>query len=74
MTHTHDEALAVQRRHEARIMALPGVTGMGVKLVDGVIVIEVSVAEDSAVPPSLDGHEDLDGVPLHVVKRTYRLQ
>ena len=55
-------------------MALPGVTGIGVKLVDGKLVLEVSVGEDDAVPQELAGHHDLEGIPLVVVKRTYGLQ
>lgn len=71
MTLSHDEAVAVQRRHEARIMGLPGVTGIGVKLVDGALVLEVSVAPGHRVPSELAGHDTIDGVPLVVVERTY---
>lgn len=73
MAMTYNDAVAVQRRHEARILGLPGVTGVGVKLRDGRPVLEVTVDPDHDVPPDLRGAE-LDGVPLVVEKRRYELQ
>jgi hypothetical protein len=70
---TYDEALAVQRRHEDRILKLPGVTGIGVKLRDGQPVLEVSVDPAHEVPAGLTA-ADLDGVPLVVQRRRYEPQ
>jgi len=74
MALTHDEALAVQRRHESRLMALPGVTGLGVKLRDGDLVLEVSVDPDKPVPAELSGLHELEGLPVVVERQRYELQ
>jgi hypothetical protein len=74
MTLSHEEAVAVQHRHEAHIMGLPGVTGIGVKLVGGALVLEVTVARGHHVPAELAGQDAIDGVPLTVVERSYDLQ
>jgi hypothetical protein len=70
---TYDEALAVQRRHQDRILRLPGVTGIGVKLREGQLVLEVSVDPAQEVPAELRVSE-LDGVPLVVERRRYEPQ
>jgi hypothetical protein len=70
---TYDQALAVQRRHEERILRLPGVTGVGVKLRAGEPVLEVTVDPARAVPPELNVAE-LDGVPLVLERRRYEPQ
>lgn len=70
---TYDQALAVQRRHETRILRLPGVTGIGVKLRQGEPVLEVSVDPAQEVPGELRTAE-LDGVPLVVERRRYEPQ
>jgi hypothetical protein len=70
---TYDQALAVQRRHEGRILRLPGVTGIGVKLRQGEPVLEVSVDPAQEVPGELRTAE-LDGVPLVVERRRYEPQ
>jgi|GEM_PF-4630389 hypothetical protein len=67
---TQDAALAVQRRHESRIMQLPGVTGIGVKLRAGRLVLEVTVDPDADIPAELTG-DDVDGLPLVVDRRRY---
>lgn len=67
---TYDEAVDVQRRHEDRILAQPGVTGVSTVLRDGVPVLEVSVDPDAEVPELLRVAE-LDGVPLRVERRRY---
>jgi len=73
MALTYDEAVAVQRRHEARIMALPGVNGVGVKQTASGPVLEVTVAPGGDLPSALAAAE-LDGVPLKVVRGRYTLQ
>jgi hypothetical protein len=70
---TYDQALAVQRRHEERILRLPGVTGVGVKLREGQPVLEVTVDPAQEVPAELRVAE-LDAVPLVVERRRYEPQ
>ena len=70
---TYDQALAVQRRHEDRILRLPGITGVGVKLRAGEPVLEVTVDPAREVPNELRVAE-LDGVPLVVERRRYEPQ
>jgi hypothetical protein len=73
MTMTYDQAVAVQRRHEGRILRLPGITGIGVKLHDGRPVLEVTVDPAHEVPAELNADE-LDGLPLVVQRRRYEPQ
>jgi hypothetical protein len=70
---TYDQALAVQRRHQDRILRLPGITGVGVKLREGEPVLEVTVDPAQEVPAEL-GAAELDGVPLVVERRRYEPQ
>ncbi len=70
---TYDQALEVQRRHEGRILRLPGITGVGVKLREGKLVLEVTVDPAREVPAELKVAE-LDGVPLVVERRRYEPQ
>ena len=70
---TYDQALEVQRRHEDRILRLPGITGVGVKLRDGEPVLEITVDPAREVPAELNAAE-LDGVPLVVERRRYEPQ
>lgn len=70
---TYDQALEVQRRHEHRILRLPGITGLGVKLREGKPVLEVTVSPGQEVPAELRVAE-LDGVPLVVERRRYEPQ
>lgn len=70
---TYDQALAVQRRHEDRILRLPGITGVGVKLRGSQPVLEVTVDPAHEVPAELRTAE-LDGVPLVVERRRYEPQ
>jgi len=74
MPMTHDQAVAIQRRHEAHLMSLPGVVGVSVVLRDSGLVIEVSVDPDADVPAELAAVTELDGLSLAVVKRRYELQ
>jgi hypothetical protein len=73
MTMTYDQAVAVQRRHEDRILRLPGVSGVGVKLRDGKPVLEVTVDPALEVPADLTVGE-LDGLPLVVQRHRYEPQ
>jgi hypothetical protein len=70
---TYDQALEVQRRHEDRILRLPGITGVGVKLRNGEPVLEVTVDPARDVPAELRAAE-LDGIPLVVERRRYEPQ
>jgi hypothetical protein len=73
MALTYDEAVAVQREHEARLIELDGVNAVGVKQTDSGLVLEVTVSPDADLPAELDADE-LDGLPLKVVRGGYTLQ
>ena len=68
-----EEATAVQHRHEDRIMALPGVNAVGVKLRDGELVLEVAVDPDTDLPLDLAGVDELDGLPVVIERQRYEL-
>jgi len=68
---SYDEALSVQRAHEQRLIGLPGVTGVAVKLRDNRPVLVVDVDPEAAVPDEVQ-HADLDGLPLVVERNRYR--
>jgi hypothetical protein len=70
---TYDQAIEVKRRHEGRILGLPGITGVGVKLRDGAPVLEITVDPERPVPAELQVTE-LDGVQLVVERRRYEPQ
>ncbi|MER6865042.1 hypothetical protein [Streptomyces sp. NPDC000665] len=65
-----EQALAVQRRNERRILALAPVTVDGVKLRDGRLVLAVDADPDAEVPTELRV-PDIEGLPLVVEKRRY---
>ena len=69
-----DEAVAVQKKHEGRIIALPGVTSVGVKLRDGDYVLEILVDPDAEMPEELSNLHELDGLPVAVERGRYELQ
>ena len=73
MALTYDEAVAVQREHEAQLIQLTGVNAVGVKQTDAGLVLEVTVAPEADLPAELDADE-LDGLPLKVVRGGYTLQ
>lgn len=52
-------------------MSMPGVTGVGVVLRDGDLVLEVSVDPDAELPAHLARRTELDGVPLRVVRQRF---
>lgn len=70
---TFDQALSIQRRHEQDIVSLPSVTGVGVKLRQGALVLEVTVDPDAEIPAQLHV-PDIEGLPLVVEKRRYEPQ
>ncbi|UJP40607.1 hypothetical protein [Cellulomonas palmilytica] len=72
MALTYDEAVAIQRRHEARLMALPGVNAVGVKQTSTGPVLEVTVAPDVDLAAELTVDE-VGGVPLTVVRGRFTL-
>jgi hypothetical protein len=67
---TVEQLAEVQARHEAAIMALPGVIGIGTAMSNGQLVVRVLVDEDAAMPalPS-----SLEGVPVEV-RRTPKIR
>jgi hypothetical protein len=73
MVTSYEQALAVQRRHEQRLLALPGVSAVGVKLREERLVLEVSLDPAQDVPAELDVGQ-LDGIPLVVERRRYEPQ
>jgi hypothetical protein len=73
MAMSYEDALEVQRRHEGRLLRLPGVTSVGVKRSGEDLVLEVAVDPDAAMPDELNA-ADLDGLPLKVERRRYDLQ
>jgi hypothetical protein len=55
---TIEEVAAIQSRHEAAIMALPGVVGVGISKSGGQMVLQVFVDKDaatSALPATMEG-------------------
>lgn len=73
MAMSHDEAVEVQRRYEGRLMAVPGVNAVGVKLRDDQLVLEITADEGTALPDDLCGPE-LDGLRVVVTPGRYELQ
>jgi hypothetical protein len=73
VTMTYDEALAVQRRHEDRILQLPGVTSVGVKLRDGRPLLVISVDPRVGIPAQLS-EPQVDGLDIVVEARRYEPQ
>jgi hypothetical protein len=72
MAISYDEAVAVQRRHERKLLALDGVSAVGVKQAEGRLVLEVTIDPDASLPEEL-GQEALDGLPLRIVRGRYTL-
>ena len=70
---TYDEAVAVQRRHEDRILQLPGVTAVGVTVRGGLPVLVISVDPRASVPAELSGRQ-IDGLDILVEHRRYEPQ
>jgi hypothetical protein len=72
MTIGYDEALAVQRRHETELLALDGVSAVGVRQAGERFVLSVTLDPDAPLPPELD-HAEIEGVPLEVERGRLRL-
>ena len=70
---SYEEAVAVQRRIQDQIMALPGVTGIAAKMRSGRPILEVSVDPAAEIPTELTV-DALDGVALVVERRRYEIQ
>lgn len=70
---TYQQALLVQRRHEQRLLALPAVSAVGVKVREERPVLVVTVDEGVELPESLQA-ADIDGLPLTVERGRYRPQ
>ncbi|WP_029135890.1 hypothetical protein [Nakamurella lactea] len=73
MTMSYEQAVDVQRRHEQRLIALPGVSAVGVKMRDGVPVLAVTVDQDVEPPAELTAGQ-IDGLDVVVERGRYRLQ
>jgi hypothetical protein len=70
---TYDEAVQVQRAHEADLLGQAGVNAVGVKQIESGLVLEVMVDPDADLPAVLDTDE-IDGLPLKVTRGGYTLQ
>jgi len=60
---TFEELAAIQSRHEAAIMALPGVVGIGISKSGGQMVLQVYVDKDAATPAL---PATMEGVPVKI--------
>jgi hypothetical protein len=70
----YEATLAVQRRHEARLLGLPGVTAVATRLLDDGIALVVSVDPAAPVPAELRDRDELDGARLVVARERYEPQ
>lgn len=70
---TYDEAVAVQRTHERRLLGLDGVNAVGVKQSESGPVLEVTVDPERPLPAEL-GVDELDGLPVRIARGRYTLQ
>lgn len=70
---TELQAQEARSRHEARIMAMTGVTGMDHATAENAGRIRIFVQSLAHAPEELRGLRELDGVPVELVERTFRL-
>jgi hypothetical protein len=70
MNMSYERAVAVQNRHQQRLLALPGVSAVGVKMREGRPVLAVTVDEGSELPADLQPG-DIDGLDLTVERGRY---
>ena len=70
----YDATLAVQRRHETRLLGLPGVTAVATKLLDDGVALVVSVDPAAPVPAELHDRDELDGARLVVARERFEPQ
>lgn len=73
MTMSYEQAVTVQRRHERRLLELPGVSAVGAKIRDGSPALVVTLDEQAALPDELAADE-IDGLPLVVERGRYLAQ
>lgn len=73
------EVTAVKARWEKQWLALPGVTGVdvGSRLESGrpteVLAIRIYVASKASAPPAIRSLEQVEGVPVDVIERSFEL-
>jgi hypothetical protein len=69
---TESQALEIKSRFEARVLTLPGVTGVDLgQRPDGGSAIRVYVASRASAPALPD---QVEGVPVEIVERSFGLQ
>jgi hypothetical protein len=73
MTMSYDQAVEIQRSHEQRLLALPGVSAVGVKLRDGNPMLVVTLDEGAELPKDLR-QQQIDGLDLTVERGRYQPQ
>jgi hypothetical protein len=71
---TELQAQEARSRHEARIMAMTGVTGMDQATDASGARIRIFVESLAAVPAELRSLRDLDAVPVELVERRFHLE
>lgn len=69
-TDEYAHAVAIQRAHESDLLALPGVTGVAVKLRGDALALVVDVDPDADVPEALLG-DSIDDLPLVIERARY---
>ncbi|MDQ6659081.1 MAG: hypothetical protein M3Z00_12820 [Actinomycetota bacterium] len=70
MTMSYQQAVVVQHHHQRRLLALPGVSAVGVKVRDEQPVLVVTIDEGIELPELLRS-ADIDGLPLTVERGRY---
>ena len=70
----YEATLAVQRRHETRLLGLPGVTAVATRLLDDGVALVVSVDPALPVPAELRDRDELDGARLIVARERFEPQ
>jgi hypothetical protein len=70
----YEATLAVQRRHEAHLLGLPGVNAVATKLLDDGVALVVSVDPAVPVPAELVDRAELDGARLVIARERFEPQ
>lgn len=68
---TMGEAEQVRREREPWLLSQPGVTGLDLRSSDAGPLFRVYVRSRSQLPAELQGLEDIDGIPVEFVERTF---
>jgi hypothetical protein len=74
-----EEVVAVKARWEKKWLALPGVTGVdvGSRMLSGhpteVLAIRIYVASKASAPPEILSLQQVEGVPVDVIERSFEL-